>query len=85
MDSVGLCEAMLAAANLRQRLIERVFRDAEALEQLRGRGAAFLIGQREEQMLGARVLVLELRGFLLGCRHEGAEPRRQSRLRAALG
>ena len=53
----------LRAADAGERLQDRIAGDAVLLQQLRGRGAAALVGQRDEQMLGADELVLEAVGF----------------------
>ena len=74
----------LRPAHRRQRLQDRVAGDTALLEQPRRRGFPALGGNRDEEMLGADVLVLEPLGFRLGRVGDRAEARRQRRLRPAL-
>ena len=75
----------LRAAYRRHRRQDGVLRDLELMERARGGGAAALARDREEQMLRADVLVLQPLGFLLRRIRDGAQARRQSRLRSAVG
>jgi hypothetical protein len=68
-----------------ERLENGVARDAALLQQLGGRGAAALVGQRDEEMFGADELVLETVGFGLGLIGDRLEARRRARLGAAVG
>jgi hypothetical protein len=61
----------LRSADALQRGADRIARDSRLFEQLRGRGASGLLGQRDEQVFGADVLVLVAIGFgLRFVRHE---------------
>ena len=62
----------------------RVARHLGLLQQLRGGRAAALVGDRDEQMLRADVLVFHPRGFGFGGARHLAQPRRQPRLGAAV-
>ncbi len=63
----------------------RVGRHAQAAERGRRRGAAGFGRKRQQQVLGTGVLVAQLPGAILGGQRHGAEPRRRSGLRAAMG
>ena len=75
----------LRTADGRERLEDRVARHAVLLEQAGGGGTSALAGDRDEQVLGADVLVLQPLGFLLGGVGDLAQARGERRLRAAVG
>ena len=73
----------LGPADRRHRLEDGVLRHAALLEQAHGRRLRSFGRDRDEQVLGADVLVLQPFGFLLGRVGDLPEARRQRRLRAA--
>ena len=75
----------LGAANGGQDLQDPVARHVSLGECLGGHAAALLGGEREEQVLGADVLVGELLRFALGLREDSVQARRQGRLSAPAG
>ena len=70
--SVTRCDPRTAASALKI----ASFVTPARLRQIGGGGAAALGGHREQEVLGARELVLELRGLLFGRVEQGPEPRR---------
>src|SRR5262249_50754095 len=68
----------------RQRLQNRVSRHAVALQQLRGRRAPALVGNRDEQMLGADELVLQPIGFRLRLIGDELEARAHAGFRSSV-
>ena len=68
----------LRPAHARHRLEDRVLGDAALLEEARRRRAPAFGGDRDEEVLGAGVLVLEPLGFLLGGRRAPAAGARRS-------
>ncbi len=74
----------LRSADLRQRLQDRVLRDARLLEQRRRRAAAGLGRERQQQVLGAGEFVLQPLRFLFRVTKHGAQPARQAGRRPAL-
>ena len=75
----------LRAADAGERREDRVARDACLLEQLRRGRASALVGERDEQVLGADEVVLEAVGFGLCLVGDELEARRHPGLGAAVG
>jgi hypothetical protein len=74
----------LRAADAGQRAENRVARHFQRLQQLRGGGAAAFVGDRDEEVLGADVVVLHAAGLGLGGAGDFVQTRREAGLGAAV-
>src|SRR5207247_1817161 len=74
----------LRTADAGERLKDRVARHAVLLQPLCARGAAAFVGEDDEEMLRADVLVFEALGFGLRLVGDQLQARRHARLRAAV-
>jgi hypothetical protein len=74
----------LGSADAGERLKNRVARHTELFQQLRARGAAAFVGDDDEEVLGADVLVFEAIGLGLRLVGDQLQARRHARLRAAI-